>query len=224
MGTYTCTAQCDRPRSDIRSFPRSPPRSYDAGMVFTLPALGVSFAAFCIWVIIRIVNRREKSRRMIWGTVLATSVLLTYPLSFGPACRLVEEGVMPYSHLETAYQPCIQLAIHGAPVLDGPLWWWVEQWGGEDILLEILIIGPDGGQTLISPFPRTRIYSAPTWAYLYDHFWPCYAGCITLIAAIVIGLWRLARTCHRSGRRTRDSSESNCKGPIRILTNSATSE
>jgi hypothetical protein len=191
-------------------------------MDFMLAALGVAFAAFCIGFAVRIVNRRERSRRLIWAIALAAAALLGYPLSFGPACRLVAEGVMPYSHLETAYQPCIRLAIDGPQPLHGPFWWWAEQCGGEGVLMETLIIWPYSGQTVIGPFPPTRIQYASSWAYLNDHFWPCYAGCITLIAATVVGLWRIARTRGKSGSRTRESSGSNCKGPLRILTNSDT--
>jgi hypothetical protein len=178
-------------------------------MDFMLPALGVSFAAFCIWITVRIVNRREKSRRMIWAAALASAALLSYPFSFGPACRLVIKFVLPYSHFTTVYEPCIRLAIHGPQAIRGPLSWWVEQCGGEDILLEILIIGQDRGQTMIGPFTPTRIQYASSWAYLYDHFWPCYAGCITLVVATAAGLWRLARTRGKSSSRTRESSCSN---------------
>jgi hypothetical protein len=178
-------------------------------MDFMLAAIGVAFAAFCIWFTVRIVNRREKSRRMTWTAALVAAALLGYPLSFGPACRLVVERLMPYSHLESAYQPCIHLAIHGPQALHGPLWWWAEQCGGDDILLDVLIIGQVRGQTMISPFPPTRIDYAPSWAYVYDHFWPCYAGCITLVVATAAGLWRLARTRDESSSRTRESSGSN---------------
>src|SRR5260221_14568098 len=124
-------------------------------MDFMLGTLGVAFAAFYIWLAVRIVNRRENSRRMIWIMALAAAVLLSYLLSFGPACRLVVEGVMPYSYLEAAYQPCIRLAIHGPHALGSPFSWWAEQCGGEEILMEILILEPHGGQTVIGPFAPT---------------------------------------------------------------------
>ena len=47
-----------------------------------ISALGVVFAAFCVWLTVRIVNRRERwAKRMAVLLVL----LVGYPLSFAPA-------------------------------------------------------------------------------------------------------------------------------------------
>jgi hypothetical protein len=49
-----------------------------------LLVLGVAFAAFCVWLTVRIVNRRERWARR---TALAMACLpILYVLSFGPAC------------------------------------------------------------------------------------------------------------------------------------------
>jgi hypothetical protein len=54
-----------------------------------LPALAVAFAAFCVWLAVRIVNRRERwAKRIAWGVA---GLLLLYPLSLGPACRKAAE-------------------------------------------------------------------------------------------------------------------------------------
>jgi hypothetical protein len=49
-----------------------------------IAALAVAFAAFCIWLTVRIVNRRER-----WAKRTAAAVILVglvgYPLSTGPA-------------------------------------------------------------------------------------------------------------------------------------------
>jgi hypothetical protein len=49
-----------------------------------LPTLAVALAAFCIWVAVRIVNRRERWAKRTLALVLGLPML--YALSFGPAC------------------------------------------------------------------------------------------------------------------------------------------
>ena len=100
-----------------------------------LAASGLAFAAFCIWFTVRVVNRREKSRRMIWLAALAAAALLSYPLSFGPTCRLAYEGLIPESQFMTVYRPCIRLALDGPQAVRGPLQWWDEQWGGHLLIV-----------------------------------------------------------------------------------------
>ena len=65
------------------AFPPPCRARYNRGMAILLPVLGVVFTAFCVWLGVRIVIRRERwAKRMALGLV----VLLAYPLSFGPAC------------------------------------------------------------------------------------------------------------------------------------------
>jgi len=54
-------------------------------MSIVLPALAVAFAACCVGLVVRIVNRRER-----WAilTAVAITVLVVYPLSIGPAIWL----------------------------------------------------------------------------------------------------------------------------------------
>jgi hypothetical protein len=42
-----------------------------------LPVLGIAFAAFCVWLTVRIVNRHER-----WAKRLALGVAASYPISF----------------------------------------------------------------------------------------------------------------------------------------------
>src|SRR5882724_3715941 len=49
-------------------------------MSILLPALAIAFAAFCVWLTVRIVNRRERWAK--W--TLAAVVALAYPASIGP--------------------------------------------------------------------------------------------------------------------------------------------
>ena len=54
-------------------------------MTIMLPALAATFAAFCVWLIVRIVNRRELwAKWMLAGVIFGLPAL--YLLSFGPAC------------------------------------------------------------------------------------------------------------------------------------------
>ena len=169
--------------------------NYDARHGHSAGASAVALAAFCIWLAVRIVNRRGMSPRMTWAAAITGVVLFGYVLSCGPACRLLTKGVLPYSHFERAYQPCTRLAIHGCPMVRNLLGWWVEQCGGGTILAEEnLEILRYSDQTTIGPFPGIRIWYGPPWTYLCGHFWPCYAGCIALFAATLSGLWRVNRT------------------------------
>src|SRR5690242_3734333 len=53
-------------------------------MNILLAILAVAFAALCVWLSVRIVNRRERWAKWTWATVLGLPVL--YVASFGPAC------------------------------------------------------------------------------------------------------------------------------------------
>lgn len=57
------------------------------GMTFLLPTLSVAFAAVCVWLTVRIVNRRERWAK--W-TLAAAMVPVLYVASFGPACWLAD--------------------------------------------------------------------------------------------------------------------------------------
>jgi len=53
-------------------------------MTILLPALAISFAAFCVWLTVRIINRRERWAKWTLAAVLGLPLL--YVLGFGPAC------------------------------------------------------------------------------------------------------------------------------------------
>jgi hypothetical protein len=59
------------------------------GMALALSIFGVAFAAFCLWLTVRIVNRRERwAKRTAAGLVL----LAWYPLSLFPIAWLERQG------------------------------------------------------------------------------------------------------------------------------------
>ena len=47
------------------------------GMAVALAIFGAAFAAFCVWLTVRIINRRER-----WAKRLALGVAASYPISF----------------------------------------------------------------------------------------------------------------------------------------------
>jgi len=54
-------------------------------MTILLQALAVAFAAFCVWLTVRIINRKERwAKWTLVGTVVGVPIL--YVASFGPAC------------------------------------------------------------------------------------------------------------------------------------------
>lgn len=55
-------------------------------MTLVLPALAVAFAAFCVWLAVRILNRRERWAKWTFAAVVGVPIL--YVMSFGPACWL----------------------------------------------------------------------------------------------------------------------------------------
>jgi hypothetical protein len=60
-----------------------------ARMNILLPAFAFAFAALCVWLTVRIVNRRERWAK--WTLAAAVGLPLMYVASFGPASRLVTE-------------------------------------------------------------------------------------------------------------------------------------
>jgi CHAT domain-containing protein len=58
----------------------------DAWVPFLLPVLGVSCATFAVWLIVRIIKKREKWAMRTAAVLVLVAVL--YPLTAGPASRL----------------------------------------------------------------------------------------------------------------------------------------
>ena len=59
-------------------------------MSIVLPTLAASFAALCIWLTVRIVNRQERWAKWTLAVVVGLPVL--HALSFGPACPRQQVG------------------------------------------------------------------------------------------------------------------------------------
>ncbi len=77
-------------------------------MNMALLIVAVAFAAFCIWLGVRIFNRREKwAKRTAVATVM---VMILYPLSFGPACWIAGDNETGLDAIPNAYYPILWTA------------------------------------------------------------------------------------------------------------------
>jgi hypothetical protein len=77
---------------------------------------------------------RKKPGVAFWASVVVVVVLVLYPLSFGPACALVSNEVLPESILTTVYAPCLYLAIEGPYSTQQAIWVWAGICDGENAL------------------------------------------------------------------------------------------
>jgi len=80
-------------------------------VLFVLP---VAFAALCVWLAVRIVNRRERWAK--WTLAVTVGVPVLYVLSFGPAC-------WKFSRFDGWENPNEMLAIVYRPIV----WIWHER-------------------------------------------------------------------------------------------------
>src|SRR5260221_3752649 len=98
--------------------------------------ISVAFIAFCIWLGVRIINRRERwAKRM--AAALLIGVLVVYPLSIGPACWLAgdlrEDNWIADSIVPDAYYPVLWIARAARRstdrgVVNNCLEWYVGLW------------------------------------------------------------------------------------------------
>jgi hypothetical protein len=76
-------------------------------MSILLPALGVAFAAFCVWLRVRIVNRREPWAKRTLAVMLGVPLL--YILSLGPACWLADLDILPKRQIKSMFTPAVAI-------------------------------------------------------------------------------------------------------------------
>lgn len=114
-------------------------------MSIFLPALAVAFAAFCLWLGVRIYNRRERrAKRTLTGLVVSFPFL--YVASFGPACWLTSRDGSLYPSFLRIYQP-LMWAADVVP----PSW--------QVVLKPYATIGlPEKGSILIKHRNSTTVY------------------------------------------------------------------
>jgi len=93
-------------------------------MSMVLPALASVFAALCVWLGVRIANRRERWAK--WTAVVGVVGAVLYVASFGPACwyawYCVEStGRAPPPWIGLPYYPLGVLAVSGPTFIAKPL-------------------------------------------------------------------------------------------------------
>jgi|GEM_PF-5182500 len=71
--------------------------------------LAIAFAAFCVWLTVRVVNRRERWARR---TMVGAAAVVLYVLGFGPTCWLVDGGYIAARPASKVYRPI--LAVHAS--------------------------------------------------------------------------------------------------------------
>jgi hypothetical protein len=95
--------------------------------------LAVACAAICVWLAVRIVNRKERWAKWSLAAVVGAPVL--YIASLGPACWLFANNRLSYRQFDYAYGPLVDLAVDGPNIVQGPLRSWVTLCHGGDGLL-----------------------------------------------------------------------------------------
>jgi hypothetical protein len=69
-------------------------------MTIFLPTLAVAYAGFCVWLAVRIVNRRERWAKWMF---IGGAIPIVYIASFGPACWICSRT--DHQMLPQAYRP-----------------------------------------------------------------------------------------------------------------------
>jgi hypothetical protein len=75
-------------------------------MRLLLLTLSIAFTAFCVWLAVRIVNRRERWAKRMLAAIVATPVL--YVVSFGPACWISSRLDLGASLVTAVYGPVVK--------------------------------------------------------------------------------------------------------------------
>jgi hypothetical protein len=76
-----------------------------------LPALAVAFAAFCVWLGVRVYNRRERWAK--WTLAAICGCVFGYPLSAGPILLINVHFLGESQVIDALYHPLFWLAESG---------------------------------------------------------------------------------------------------------------
>jgi hypothetical protein len=96
-------------------------------MTILFPALAAAFAAFCVWLGVRIVNRRELWAK--WTLVVLIGLPVMYVGSFGPACWIARSEQFPRFGMEfkvasRIYWPFGAILKDGTPTVASVVAWY----------------------------------------------------------------------------------------------------
>src|SRR5262245_55425344 len=98
-------------------------------MTILLSTLAVAFAAFCVWLTVRIVNRKERWAKWTLAGVIVLSVL--YVLGYGLVCRLEDTNRLPDwsgRPLAILYSPMNWLFENGSWSVWRAMLWYQNLW------------------------------------------------------------------------------------------------
>lgn len=88
------------------------------GIAFAI--FGVAFAALCVWLIVRVINRRERWAK--WALVLWAGLPFLYVLSFGPACWISSHFLFGNLLVSAVYKPLFHISWSGFD--EGAIMWY----------------------------------------------------------------------------------------------------
>ena len=91
-------------------------------MTVVVAALSVGFPAFCVWLGVRIFNRRERWAK--WTLVVTLSLPVLYAASLGPACWITSRVNVGAPIVNVVYLPMMWIRDVGPEFIgDGILWY-----------------------------------------------------------------------------------------------------
>ena len=103
---------------------------YDPAMSIPFIALGTAFAAFCVWLTVRIINRHDRWAKLTLAGLVGLPVL--YAASFGPVCWILSWTNNHSIRVETAYAPII-LTWNREPFrISEAFFWYARLWAADD--------------------------------------------------------------------------------------------
>jgi hypothetical protein len=76
-------------------------------MAIALAISGVAFAAICMWLTVRIINRKERWAK--WMAVAVAGVPVLYVASIGPAYWLIAAACIKKDSVQWAYRPLLRI-------------------------------------------------------------------------------------------------------------------
>jgi hypothetical protein len=99
-------------------------------MAVAIAIFGITFAAFCVWLTVRIVNRRERwAKRTAWGLLIAMAP--SYIICPGPLLWLHGHGLLPawmFAMAQRLYWPLDWLYLNGPQPIRTALDWYRQIW------------------------------------------------------------------------------------------------
>ena len=95
-------------------------------MTIVLAVLGVALAAMAVWLVVRIVNLRQRRARYV-AIALGVS-LVVYPLSIGPATWLDERGLLPASAVSLIFRPLFWVYEPAPRSIQAAADWYIGLW------------------------------------------------------------------------------------------------